>query len=43
MINKINDDLYFSAFLSVYSVGYIMLVVHAMGGRQGEEKEDKSV
>jgi len=31
MINKINDNLDLFAFLSVYSEGYIMLGVHAMG------------
>jgi hypothetical protein len=35
IINKMNDNLKFSASVSVYSEGYIMLVVYAGGGGGG--------
>lgn len=40
MINKINDNLDFSASLSVYSERYMMFLVHAReSGRERGERE----
>ena len=39
---EVNDNLDFFAFLSVYSEGYVMLGVHAMGRREWE-RENTSI